>query len=308
MGLVKFRKNLSYEEFAALSEKNEYTLYFVYANGKTRMHLGSEAYGGTEQIEFETSNSIAISHDHSMYSMTARVSPDEGNSLRMNPDGLYAHQSLMPAIEDPTDGDLVIAADGSVATSRISVVEELSAECNDWMTPSVSAVYNAVSKVAPVWNSETISDNLFPQNVIPNDPAPEESAAHEWVDLLDSEGLAELPIVKDRSFLCSDGETVAFSLVLRVNDLVHVPYRYSAELDKDAILLQIPSSFAPKVEQAFPLASILSYPDGRIESWDCGYLLISAAGSVINLKTLDFNVYTAYDHDCLVIFNGTYLI
>jgi hypothetical protein len=68
---------------------------------------------------------------------------------------LYAPPAGIQYIDSPTDGDLVIATADSVDDARIAIVGELTAECSDWMAPSLAAVLGAISKVAPVWNSET---------------------------------------------------------------------------------------------------------------------------------------------------------
>jgi hypothetical protein len=54
MGIAKFKKNLTYDEYAALPEKDPDTLYFMLVNGRRSIYLGDSAYGGLDLDPVET--------------------------------------------------------------------------------------------------------------------------------------------------------------------------------------------------------------------------------------------------------------
>jgi hypothetical protein len=295
MNLVKFRKDLDYDEYWALPLKDESTLYFC--RNSNRLYLGSTRYGKTF-YEVDETESIAFALDENDFlTAVVKISQVPGNALELKADGLYTPPASIPPIDKPDDGDLVIATIDSIDDSRIAIIEELTAECNNWMAPSLAAVLNAISKVAPIWNAETIDDGIFPQNEVPEDPTIAEKEIHDWLDCMDlvvEEDQA--PISRESSFLCSNGETVAFAFTLRINDLFTYS-QYKAVIPDAATLLQMPAELAPRAEQRLPFSVWKVLPDGSTASLFCGCLLIAITGAAIFFYAYSFSVYTTIDFD-----------
>jgi hypothetical protein len=107
MNLVKFRKDLDYDEYWALPLKDESTLYFC--RNSNRLYLGSTRYGKTF-YEVDETESIAFALDENDFlTAVVKISQVPGNALELKADGLYTPPASIPPIDKPDDGDLVIA-------------------------------------------------------------------------------------------------------------------------------------------------------------------------------------------------------
>jgi hypothetical protein len=305
MGLVKFRKNMTYEEYAALPEKDEDTLYFIIANGRQRIYLGDAPYGGID-LDVTDSYNIALSYDGGILTAVAKIAEKEGNSLELKDDGLYAPPASVQYIDSPENGDLVTAAPDSIEDSRIAIVDELTAESSNWMAPSLAAVYNAISKVAPVWNSETASDDIFPENEFPDTEAIE---PHAWLSY-DLDMIETVPgsfVIKGVSSFCFDGETIMFTLSF---DVTSVPSYSGSEgspyvLDK-GYLFKIPDELAPKTELYIPFSAYHQHSDGSAASWVCGCLFLNSTGNVDLSHEISFGYAEPLDFKVILACSASY--
>jgi hypothetical protein len=200
MNLVKFRKDLDFKEFTALAEKDESTIYFIRESNK--VFLGPIRYGSSVYDVGESESIVLTFDEDAVLTAVVKISQEPGNAIELKADGLYAPPGSVTKIDSPEDGDLVMATLGDVDDARIAIIEELTAESNNWEVPSLAAVLSAISKVAPIWNSETVDDNIFPQNELPDDPATVQMEIHDWLDYMDlvvEEDTA--PLLRERSFL-----------------------------------------------------------------------------------------------------------
>ncbi|MDR2749015.1 MAG: hypothetical protein LBC41_00010 [Clostridiales bacterium] len=196
MGLVRFRKDLSYSAFLALAEKDANTLYFI--NDTNRIFLGDKPYGGKD-IFVEDSETVGLSFVDDTLEATAIISGEDGNSLEIRADGLHAPTPVFPRVEYPVDGELAGAYESIVEDCNLRIVEEINENSNDWMVPSVAAVYEAISKVSPDWDSETVDDSYLPD--LPK---------RVWMDYTKKITANESSFQAKCSYLISNGKTVNF--------------------------------------------------------------------------------------------------
>ncbi|MDR1641039.1 MAG: hypothetical protein LBC41_00015 [Clostridiales bacterium] len=273
MGLVKFRKDLSFDDFLALAEKDEDTLYFI--NDTNRIYLGDQPYGGKD-ILVEDSESISLSFVDDTLEATAIISSEDDNALELKADGLYAPAATVPLVKYPEDGDLAISAGSVVDDSNISIVEEINSSSNDWMVPSVAAVYEAISKVAPTWNSDTVDDSFLP-----------DQPKRQWLNFTNKISTTDNIFQIDRSFVASDGKTVRFVISWIINwaEVMYAPL----------VPFTFPKPLMPKHDLYFAYncsASSAEAPDPLMEKG--GWFCIYTSGEVIIKNQYSLQAYGQY--------------
>ncbi|MDR2752263.1 MAG: hypothetical protein LBC41_16525 [Clostridiales bacterium] len=284
MGLVKLRKDLSYDAFMALPEKDGDTIYFL--NDTNRIYLGDTPYGGKD-IFVENSESIGLTFIDDTLEASAILSSEDGNALELKADGLYAPPATVPFIKNQFDNDLVVSVGDAVDDSCIAIVDELNENSNDWMVPSVAAVYEAISKVAPKWNSDTVDDSFLPQDL----------PKREWLDYTDKLTDYNAPFLDIRSYLVSNGATVRFCIS-----------SYLSDVNLSTVFFQFPAELAPKQNKFFSF-SVFTDPPGEFFELQVleksGYLCIDTFGAI---RYRNIPSYSNLDLSSFFVFTGEYEI
>jgi hypothetical protein len=146
MGLVRFKKELTYDEFQAIEQINDETLYFI--SDKAKIFLGSVEYGGGE---LDVANSASITLDASSGVIGEFVlSADEGNSLALN-NGLWAPPEGASLVENATEDNFVaVDQNGDLKDSSYTLTTSVTDADN--LVPSAAAVYRSLEALAILWD------------------------------------------------------------------------------------------------------------------------------------------------------------
>ncbi|MDR1643233.1 MAG: hypothetical protein LBC41_07435 [Clostridiales bacterium] len=288
MGLVIFRKDLNYEDFLALTEKDPDTIYFI--NDTHRIYVGDTAYGGTD-ILFEDSETISLSIVNSALTAQAFISGDVVNALELRADGLYAPPASVRLIEDGETNELVQVREDEIVTSRLRLSEMVTNTSTDWTVPTANAVYSAIAKVAPVWNSTSLNDAILPQ----------ENEERQWLDYSALITASEnVQANADFNQLYSDGHEVVFNLCLEIGAWV----TQSSFIAPLSTICSIPQKIAPTSEITFS-ASGYSRQDPSTSISDIGGSLIFDETGAVKVGTKCSAVYTS---EAYVVCSGRYSI
>jgi hypothetical protein len=202
--LVRFWKGIDREAYDALETKDPSTLYFI--SDTREIVLGEKSYGGSNLFSLDSGaeGTITFSVVDGKIVPAATLSPNE-NAIVAKPDGLYIPSGGVTAPADLVDGHFIYATDtGNIKDSGISLVTAISSSSTDTQVPSSAAVYEALIRIAPIWETvDSVEDLVAWQN-------------HSWRDflpLVTFEPGIELDASKHNFFEC-DGREARISLYL----------------------------------------------------------------------------------------------
>jgi hypothetical protein len=156
------------------------------------------------------------------------------------------------------------------------------------MAPSASAVYSAIAKVAPVWNSANQTHNILPQD---------DTLSHEWLDytwLITHGEFADVDLAF--SYLYSDGQNVKFAITCRLED---------SSLEANVAAFSFPVELAPKRKLFFPYGYTDVSSSGSIPSKNTTYFTLTTAGAFISQLPLLFGENT---EAAFAVCSGSYTI
>ncbi|MDR1643232.1 MAG: hypothetical protein LBT59_26355 [Clostridiales bacterium] len=146
MGLVRFKKELTFDEFQSLEPKSDETLYFI--SDTQKIYLGSVEYGGRD-LGVADSTSVTIDTTSGL-SGNFILSMDEGNSLT-TVNGLWAPPQGSQPIDNPHENNFVVVGGaGELADSQRALVTTLDNNPNS--IPSAKAVYDSLNELALLWD------------------------------------------------------------------------------------------------------------------------------------------------------------
>jgi hypothetical protein len=155
MGLAKFKKELTNEQYLSLATKDEDTLYFI--TDTRKIYVWTAEYGGRD---LTASDTASISLDNSSGLTGAFIlSSEAGNSLTAD-NGLWAPPKGVSLIDNPVEGDFVaVNAQGQLKDSEYSLATAITEDSSNEV-PTSAAVYAALEDLALLWD-ET-AESVFP--------------------------------------------------------------------------------------------------------------------------------------------------
>ncbi|MDR2752262.1 MAG: hypothetical protein LBC41_16520, partial [Clostridiales bacterium] len=225
--LVKFWKDITSEDFQALLPKDSNTLYFI--SDTHEIYLGDKSYGSSDLFDVgsgDAEGTISFDIVDGKLVATAILSTEEG-SLEVKADGLYVPPPGISLLESSTPGNFIFAtSDGNIADSGLSFSTSITSESTNSQIPSAAAVYEALLRIAPIWEGIETPEDLFNWQ------------RHNWRSFLSKLTLAENVTIDPDSFLESDGREVRLSLLLELGDYQYAPGK---ELFKMARFLSPPN-------------------------------------------------------------------
>ncbi|MDR2750473.1 MAG: hypothetical protein LBC41_07425, partial [Clostridiales bacterium] len=198
--LVRFWKGITRDAYDALETKDPSTLYFT--SDTHEIILEELSYGSSDlfNVSEDSGGSIVFSIVEGKLVASAVLDPED-NSIQVNPDGLFVPPAGIAIPENLVEGHFIYAkADGEVKDSGISFTTKISASSTDTEVPSSAAVYEALLRVAPMWESiETAEDLIAWQR-------------HNWKDFKEKIQVSSPFSLLPNSFFKCDGYEVRFSL------------------------------------------------------------------------------------------------
>jgi hypothetical protein len=262
MRLVKFKKELDFASYEALEIKDPDTLYFT--SDTHEVFLGENSYV-TEpyfssycedsEIGFGTSGNGYVQG-------TPKLSYD-GSSLEIKPDGLYVPT---PRINKPdaVPGHFITEkADGQIKDSGLTLTKALSKNSTNDQVPSAAAVYEALTRVAPFWESIETPEDLA------------DWKAHRWRNMLPRVRIWDtwgpyLVYMLEPTLLISDGVTVRFNLTFNFD--LYGLYQWGY----DRILLFVPNYLCPPCTMSFQ--GLMTYDLKSGGPGSCGFSFLIDSG------------------------------
>ncbi|MDR1643534.1 MAG: hypothetical protein LBC41_15055 [Clostridiales bacterium] len=225
MGLVKFKKDITQEQYDLLETKDLETLYFI--SDTFRIYLGEEAYGGTATLE------------------QLLLEAEEGEFLMAN-------------------------SESKISGSGLSLSTLLSADSTHFELPSALAVYEALVKIATVWDSDASNDIL-------SIAAKEEAAFKDWKNYLTPSTESSTYTVfapGPDSFYLSNGFEAKFALNVRIT---------GSSLESSIVrtkLFTLPDFLWPPAERRYPATASGQFSNGALISVGSGTVSITPEGEV----------------------------
>jgi hypothetical protein len=206
--LVRFWKGITRDAYEALETKDPSTLYFI--SDTHEIVLGELSYGSSDLFNVSESagGSIVFSIVEGKLVASAVLDPED-NAIQARPDGLFVPPAGIPMPEDLVDGHFIYAkANGEIKDSGISFTTQISQSSTDSEVPSSAAVYEALIRVAPMWESiETPEDLIAWQR-------------HNWKDFKNKIQVNAPFSLLSNSFFKCDGYEVRFSLKFELFELI----------------------------------------------------------------------------------------
>ncbi|MDR1641041.1 MAG: hypothetical protein LBT59_15225 [Clostridiales bacterium] len=234
MGLVKFKKELTNEQYQNLSTKNEDTLYFITDTGK--IYLCETEYGGRNLSVVDTA-SIGLDNASGLTGEFI-LSSEAGNSLTAD-NGLWAPLEGAAPIENPVEGDFIaVTGEGQLKDSEYSLSTEITDDSENEV-PTAAAVYAALEELALLWEGE-------PENIFPGSDSPWKDYTHAltYSDSVTDTGL---------SYLHSDGSWVR----------LHIDVICAKPLDSDVELMFVPLHMNAVKDLLFP-----AFYSTNLDNWE----------------------------------------
>jgi hypothetical protein len=262
MRLVKFRKDLDYASYEALENKDPGTLYF--ASDTHEVFLGEKRYASSEGFDsFTNEGELYIgTSEESKLIATPKLSSDS-SSLEVKSDGLYVPPPGMNK-PDAVPGHFIQAMpDGQIKDSGLTFTKALSKNSTNDQVPSAAAVYEALTRVAPFWESVDTPQDLA------------DWKAHRWRNMLPRVSIWDtwgpyLIEMRSPSILATDGVTVRFNLTFAFD--LNGLYQWGYE----RIFINVPKYLCPPCTMSFQ--GLLTYELASGGPGSCAFTLIIDSG------------------------------
>ncbi|MDR1641042.1 MAG: hypothetical protein LBT59_15230 [Clostridiales bacterium] len=147
--MIKFKKELTNEQYQGLEPKREDTLYFISDTGKI-YHCATE-YGGRD---FSVADTDSVSLDSSSGLTGDFILSSAADNFLSADNGLWVPPIDVPRLENPVEGDFVTATgNGQLKDSGYSLSTEIT-EDSENEVPTAAAVYTALEELALIWEDE----------------------------------------------------------------------------------------------------------------------------------------------------------
>ncbi|MDR1641589.1 MAG: hypothetical protein LBT59_17990, partial [Clostridiales bacterium] len=233
---------LDFASYEALEIKDPNTLYFT--SDTHEVFLGENSYVTEPHfISYCEESEIGFYSSENGYVIGEPKLSYTGSSLEIKSDGLYVPP---PRINKPdaVPGHFIMEkADGQIKDSGLSLTKALSKDSTNDQVPSAAAVYEALTRVAPFWESIDTPEDLA------------DWKAHRWRNMLPRTSIW-MPTkigMYEPSYFIADGMTVRFCFLFNFDVYRFYQWGY------DRILLNVPKFLCPPCTMSFQ--GILCYYD-----------------------------------------------